>query len=134
MFRIARGGSSMTRPEALRRLRTRAALVAVTAGSLPLLVGAPPAVAATPSTLAVVVVGPGTVASTPAGISCPAKCSASFASGTTVTVSAKTAHGSHLLRWGGACSGTGACIVNASGLDVVGAQFTAPTTRHGRRR
>ncbi len=91
------------------------------------LVAAPPAIAATPSTLAVVVVGPGTVTSTPAGISCPAKCSASFSSGTTVTVTAKTANGSHLMRWGGACSGAGACIVNASGLDVVGAQFTAPT-------
>lgn len=104
----------------------RAALVAVTAGSVSLLVAALPAVAATPSTLAVVVVGPGTVTSTPAGISCPAKCSASFPSGATVTVTAKTVNGSHLLRWGGACSGTGACIVNASGLDVVGAQFTAP--------
>ena len=55
--------------------------------------------------------GGGTVASSPAGISCGATCSASFASGTSVTLTATPNGTSTFTGWSGACSGTGTCTV-----------------------
>ncbi len=52
--------------------------------------------------------GSGTVTSSPAGISCGSTCSADFASGTSVTLTARRASGSTFAGWGGACSGTAA--------------------------
>ena len=53
--------------------------------------------------------GTGTVASAPAGISCPTTCSASFASGTQVTLTASaSANKSTFAGWsGGGCTGNG---------------------------
>ena len=103
--------------------RVKVAAIAVVAGGLSLLSFASPVMAATPSTLAVAVVGPGAVTSAPAGINCPAKCSASFAPGTSVVLSAKAKSGAQFQRWGGSCTGAAGCNIKVSGLAVVGAQF-----------
>ncbi len=51
--------------------------------------------------------GTGTVTSNPAGIDCGATCSAQFASGTTVTLTATADTGSSFSTWGGDCSTCG---------------------------
>ena len=69
--------------------------------------------------------GSGTVTSSPAGISCGSTCSASYAAGTSVTLSAQPASGSTFAGWGGACSGTSSCTVSMSAARSVTASFTA---------
>ena len=63
--------------------------------------------------------GGGTVVSSPAGIDCGGVCSASFAVGTSVTLTAKPAQGSFLESWGGGCATTPAssstCTVKLDG-------------------
>lgn len=73
----------------------------------------------------------GTVVSNPAGISCPGTCSASFAQGTTVTLTAAGANaGWKFKQWGGdgSCSGTNTTCSIAMGTkgDSVAANFTSP--------
>jgi hypothetical protein len=71
--------------------------------------------------------GSGTVASTPAGIACGgggSACSASFDSGTVVTLAATPDAGSAFAGWSGACSGTGGCQVTMSRARSVTAAFT----------
>ena len=52
-----------------------------------------------------------------------------FASGSTVTLTATPTGGSTFAGWGGACSGTGPCVVVMNGSQTVAATFTAaPTT------
>jgi hypothetical protein len=54
----------------------------------------------------------GTVTSTPAGILCGTACSATYVSGTAVTLTATPAIGSTFTRWsGGGCAGTAACTL-----------------------
>ena len=67
--------------------------------------------------------GVGTVVSIPAGIDCGATCSAAFASGTAVTLTAAPAAGSTFAGWSGACSGTGACELTMDGARAVTATF-----------
>ncbi len=67
--------------------------------------------------------GSGTVTSSPAGIRCGATCSASYASGTTVTLSAAPASGSTFAGWSGACVGTGACVTTMTAARAVTATF-----------
>lgn len=75
--------------------------------------------------LTVTVTGSGTVTSSPAGISCPPTCTASFNSGTSVTLSAAAAAGFAFVGWsGGGCSGTGSCTVVTSGAQSVNATFS----------
>lgn len=62
-------------------------------------------------TVSVAGTGTGTVTSSPAGISCPGTCSASFASGTVVKLTAKAGTGAYFVGWGGVCSGAGVCTV-----------------------
>ncbi len=70
--------------------------------------------------------GAGTVVSSPANISCGVTCSAAFASGTVVTLTATPAdNGSTFTGWSGACSGTGTCTVTMDATKDVGAEFTA---------
>jgi poly(3-hydroxybutyrate) depolymerase len=71
--------------------------------------------------------GAGTVTSAPAGISCGATCSASYASGTTVTLTAAAASGSSFAGWSGACTGTGACAVTMTAARSVTATFDTAT-------
>src|SRR5512142_2178578 len=71
--------------------------------------------------------GGGTVSSTPAGISCGSACSANYASGTTVTLTAAAASGATFDGWSGACTGTGAtCTVSMTAARSVTATFTGP--------
>lgn len=69
--------------------------------------------------------GTGTVTSTPSGISCGTTCSASFASGTVVSLAATPDSGSTFAGWGGACSGTGACSVTMNSAQSVSATFNS---------
>ena len=69
--------------------------------------------------------GTGTVTSSPGGIDCGATCSASFADGVSVTLSAKAGSESSFAGWGGACSGTGACVVSMTAAKSVTANFDA---------
>src|SRR5438105_2621223 len=80
-------------------------------------------------TLAVAVTGAtgGKVTSAPAGIDCGATCSASFNSGTQVTLNAAPVSGWLFQGWGGACSGTGACSLTMSGNQSVSASFSLAT-------
>jgi outer membrane protein assembly factor BamB len=72
--------------------------------------------------------GTGSVSSDPAGISCGATCSAPFASGLTVTLSATPAGSSLFTGWSGeGCSGTGDCQVVMSKARNVTATFTLKT-------
>jgi subtilisin family serine protease len=68
--------------------------------------------------------GTGTVTSSPAGISCGSTCSASYASGQQVTLTASAAPRSRFTGWSGACSGTAQCTVTMSASQSVGATFS----------
>ena len=78
-------------------------------------------------TLSVGVTGSGSVTSSPAGIKCPSTCTASFNTGTQVTLTASPANGSIFQGWGGACSGTGTCSVTMNSDQSVTATFTSAT-------
>lgn len=68
--------------------------------------------------------GKGVVTSSPAGISCGTACSATYPSGTVVTLTANPGSGFKLKGWGGACTGTGSCVVTLTGATKVSASFT----------
>jgi hypothetical protein len=68
--------------------------------------------------------GSGTVSSSPSGINCGTTCSATYASGTSVTLTASPASGYSFSGWSGACSGTGACTVSMSQARSVTANFS----------
>ena len=73
--------------------------------------------------------GGGSVSSNPAGIDCGATCSAGYADGTSVTLTASAAAGSVFAGWSGAgCSGTGACTTTLGSNQSVTANFTARRT------
>lgn len=68
--------------------------------------------------------GAGGVFSSPAGIDCGFFCSASFAPGAVVTLTAVAQPGSAFVRWSGACSGTSeTCVVTMDADQTVAAQF-----------
>ena len=69
--------------------------------------------------------GTGTITSSPSGITCGQTCSASFASGTSVTLTATPATGSTFAGWSGGCSGTGACIVTLAAKTSITATFNS---------
>jgi hypothetical protein len=70
--------------------------------------------------------GDGTVKSDVGGIDCGATCSADYAPGTTVTLTATPAPGWVFGGWQGACSGTGPCTVTMDVNRDVSAVFTEP--------
>lgn len=71
--------------------------------------------------------GTGAVASVPAGIACGTTCSASFAPGTSVVLTATAAAGSSFTGWSAPCAGSSApaCTVSMSEARTVTATFTA---------
>jgi hypothetical protein len=76
--------------------------------------------------LAVSTGGPGTghVASNPSGIDCGSSCSALFASGTPVTLTATPDGSSRFAGWiGEGCSGTDPCTLTMDGAKAVSATF-----------
>lgn len=81
-------------------------------------------------TVARVGTGSGTVTSTPAGINCGSGCTASYAGGASVTLTASADAGSSFAGWSGACTGSGPCVVAMTAARSVTATFnsTAPTT------
>ena len=73
--------------------------------------------------------GSGSGSVTGTGISCPGICSASYTSGTLVTLTATAAPGSTFGSWsGGGCSGTGPCAVTMTSDQPVAATFTVTST------
>jgi phospholipase C len=76
--------------------------------------------------LTVTVTGTGTVTSSPAGINCSSgSCSAAFAPGTQVTLTATAGTGADFTGWSGVCSGTSTCVVTMNAATSVSATFTA---------
>ncbi len=69
--------------------------------------------------------GSGTVTSTPAGINCPGTCTANFASGTQVTLTATPGTSYMFDGWSGACSGTAGCTVTLTAAETATATFVA---------
>ena len=67
--------------------------------------------------------GFGTVTSSPAGIDCGDTCSAQFADGTAVTLTATAAFGWIFAGWGADCSGHGACVLTIDRDRVMQAAF-----------
>lgn len=67
--------------------------------------------------------GSGAIADSSGSIVCGSICSASYPSGTVVTLAAAPASGSTFSGWGGACSGTGICLVTMSAAQSVTATF-----------
>jgi len=65
------------------------------------------------------------ISSNPAGINCGQACSANFASGTQVMLTAAPMGSSFFAGWSGACSGTGACKVTLTTNASVIATFSA---------
>jgi Divergent InlB B-repeat domain len=81
--------------------------------------------ASVPRQLTVNIVGTGSVTSNPVGINCPGTCSAGYANGAAVTL---TAAGTGFLGWsGGGCSGTGTCQVTLNADTTVTATFGGVT-------
>lgn len=69
----------------------------------------------------------GTVTSTPAGINCPTTCSATFAQGTQVTLTASPASSYSFSGWSGGCSGSSACTITLNANTTIAANFSQST-------
>lgn len=88
----------------------------------------PTAPATYPLTVTEAGTGTGTVTSSPSGINCGATCTASYDSGTAVTLTAAAATGSTFTGWSGAgCTGTAPCTVAIDAAESVTATFAAAT-------
>jgi len=72
--------------------------------------------------------GAGSVVSTPVGINCGPTCTASFPTGTQVTLTTTANTGSTFAEWSGACTGSGSCTVTMSAAESVTATFTGTST------
>jgi List-Bact-rpt repeat protein len=69
--------------------------------------------------------GDGTVMSSPASINCGSICTANFAQGTVVTLTASPNGNSNFTGWSAPCAGTGSCVITLTANTTVGAQFTS---------
>jgi hypothetical protein len=72
--------------------------------------------------------GGGTITSAPSGINCGSTCSASYTTGTSVSLTAAAASGSTFAGWSGACTGTGTCTVSMTSARSVTATFNTSGT------
>jgi len=79
--------------------------------------------------LSVARTGSGSVTAT--GIACGSDCSETYAAGQVVTLAAVPSSGHAFAGWGGACSGTGACVVTMSAHASVSANFAPTGTTSG---
>jgi lysyl endopeptidase len=70
--------------------------------------------------------GSGTVGSSPDGISCGTSCTAPFATGSSVILTATPAAGSTFTGWGGVCSGTSTCTLTMDATKAATATFVVP--------
>lgn len=78
-----------------------------------------------PAQVSVTVSGSGTVTSAPAGINCPGTCTAPFANGTAITLTATPAAGANFTGFSGACTGTACQLTAARGQTLsVSANFS----------
>jgi endoglucanase len=75
--------------------------------------------------------GAGTVTSAPAGINCGSTCTASYANGTSVTLTAAASSGSTFAGWSGDCSGTGNCVLSMTAARNVTATFNTSSGTGG---
>ena len=67
--------------------------------------------------------GTGIVTSSPAGIACGGTCIATFANGTTVSLSGRPGARSRFVGWSGDCSGRSACVLSMTANHSVKATF-----------
>jgi hypothetical protein len=74
--------------------------------------------------------GLGTVTSYPPGISCGAICTASYPSGTVVTLSASAGSGSYFAGWSAPCSGNGTCSLIITANTQITAVFNLPPSAY----
>jgi phospholipase C len=84
-----------------------------------------------PATLTVILAGAGTgtISSAPSGITCAPTCSASFTSGTQVTLTATAGANSSFTGWTGACTGTSpTCALTMNASQQVTATFGVTVT------
>ncbi len=85
------------------------------------------------STLLVSIVGSGTVTSSPTGIRCPSNsCSASYGTGSTVTLTAKADKRWKFSGWSGACRGVDECVIQLSNDQIVEATFSQGSRGRGK--
>lgn len=68
----------------------------------------------------------GTVTSNPAGANCGTSCTASFATGTAVNLTASPALGATFSGWSDACTGAGSCNLTLNSDEFVTATFGSP--------
>lgn len=68
----------------------------------------------------------GTVTSNPAGVNCGTSCTASFAPGTAVNLTASPAPGATFSGWSDSCAGAGPCNLTLNSDDFVTATFGSP--------
>ena len=76
-------------------------------------------------TLTVSVTGAGSVSSSPSGVGCPGTCFVNYTSGTNVTLTETPGISQTFISWGGACSGTGSCVVAMTAAQSVTAAFSS---------
>ncbi|QTA85446.1 YbhB/YbcL family Raf kinase inhibitor-like protein [Desulfonema magnum] len=74
--------------------------------------------------------GSGTVSGEPAGISCGDDCSEDYDEDTEITLTATPDENAAFSGWGGACSGTDACVVTMDQAQTVTATFTVVTPQY----
>jgi hypothetical protein len=79
--------------------------------------------------LIVAISGPGSVAADVPGLLCAQTCTTTWSADTTLALAARPASGSKLVRWGGACRGSGACRVVVGRAPQVSALFGPSTYR-----
>jgi hypothetical protein len=83
-------------------------------------------------TLSVTAATGGTVADNLSRISCPSTCSASYASGTSVTLTPTTLAGYQFSGWvGGGCTGTGNCTITMTAAQTTTAVFVPTMSGNG---